>query len=320
MSGSTRSHHPTAAPLKGPRFTIVVPCWNAAATISDTLDSLRAQTFTDWEALLIDDASTDATPAILAAAADADPRFRVLSNPGKGPSSARNLAISEAQGELLAFCDADDLFGAYKLAQMDGVFSSPVVDAAFGRVAFFDGVRSRAQSRVPRGQLDVPTLLGQNPVYTMSNLCIRYSTFLATGGFDTRLVHNEDLEWLIRLVAEGHRVCGVDTLTIGHRTSPTSLSANLPAMRAGRQSAIATAARYGYVPAPADEAIHLRTLARRALHSGAPRFEALRLCIAALRVSPIGFFSSPRVGVSTLFGALLGPLMPRAMRSALFAL
>lgn len=316
MSGNpARPQHAAGSPC----FSIVVPCWNAADTLEDTLASLRAQSLTDWEALLIDDGSTDATEVILAAAARSDPRFRVLRNPGKGPSTARNLAISAARGEVLAFCDADDLFFAGKLAQMQDVFRDPTVAAAFGRIAFFDGVRSRAQSSLPDGPLSVPMLLGENPVCTMSNLCVRSSVFRATGGFDTQMVHNEDLEWLIRLVGDGHTVVGVNSLMTGYRTSATGLSANLPAMREGRRAAIRTAARYGFRPEPADEAIHLRYLARRALRTDAPRFEALRLALAGVRVSPRGFFSNPRRGAMTALGALLSPVLPRAIRTALFA-
>ena len=146
----------TTVPAYTCRFTIVVPCWNAAATLRETLASLDAQTFTDWEALLIDDGSTDATPTLIAEAVARDPRYRALRPTGKGPSDARNMALREARGEILSFCDADDLFEPNKLALMNTAFQDASVAGAYGRIAFFDGARSRTQSSVPKEDLGVP--------------------------------------------------------------------------------------------------------------------------------------------------------------------
>lgn len=301
------------------RFTIVVPCWNAASTLRETLASLEEQTFTDWEALLIDDGSTDATPLLIDEAVARDPRYRALRNSGKGPSDARNLAMTHARGEILAFCDADDLFDPRKLAHMDNVFLDASVAASYGRIAFFDGARSRTQSSVPKEDLSVQMLLGENPVCTMSNLCVRHSVFKTTCGFDRGIIHNEDLEWLIRLVAEGHRVIGVEDLLVYYRTCASGLSANLDAMRSGRAAAVKAAGHYGYKPNAAQEAIYLRYLARRALRTNASPVEALRLTIAGVRKSPLGFFSDPFRGFLTAFGALLALILPRPVRAILFS-
>ena len=302
-----------------PRFSIIIPCYNAEATLAQTLDSLRFQTEADWEALIIDDGSTDASRAIAAQAAAADDRFQLLRNPGKGPADARNLALSAARGELIAFCDADDLWAADKLARMATLFADDSVDAAFARIAFFDTRGSRTLSTVPAGDLTVDTLLGENPVCTMSNVVIRHGVFVATGGFDSKLVHNEDLEWLIRLCACGFRVVGLDETLVHYRTSPTGLSSNLSAMRAGREAALKTALRFGYAPDARSEAVHLRYLARRALRTDAPVREALALALAGVATSPRGFFSDLRRGGLTLAGALSAPLLPRPLRRSLFS-
>ncbi|WP_121066078.1 glycosyltransferase family 2 protein [Chachezhania antarctica] len=303
-----------------PLFSIIVPCYNAAATLECTLASLTAQTCTDWEMLCIDDGSTDATPDILAAAAEADPRIRVLENIGKGPSHARNRALAEATGEFLAFCDADDLWAPRKLTRMaDALLSNQTLDGIYARVAFFDGVHSKRISCPPTTDLTIPMLLGENPVCTMSNLTIRREAFLETGGFDTRMVHNEDLEWLIRTVGHGFRLRSVDDCLVQYRTSTTGLSSNLAAMRKGREQALQTAARYGFHTDARSEAIHLRYLARRALRVGAPGTEALRLALSGLAASPRGFFSNMRRGGLTVLGAVLAPVMPAFLRRSLFA-
>lgn len=302
-----------------PLFSIVIPCLNAAATLGETLDSLLAQTDPDWEALIVDDGSTDGTRALAASYAMRDRRILLLRNPGRGPSAARNLVMDEGAGDILAFCDADDLWAPEKLARMRAVFTDPAIDAAYSRIAFFDFRGSRTLSTVPAGNLTVPMLMGENPVCTMSNLAVRRGAFAAAGGFDTSLVHNEDLEFLIRLAATGHRITGTDETLVQYRTSPTGLSADLAAMARGRAAALATAARHGFTPDPKAEAIHMRYLARRALRTDAPAREALRLALHGALTSPAGFFGDLKRGGLTFACAVAAPLMPRRLRRALFS-
>lgn len=302
-----------------PAFSIVIPCYNAAATLPATLDSLRAQTIADWEMLIIDDGSTDDSRDIALAAAKADPRIRLLGNPSRGPSTARNVALNGARGDLIAFCDADDLWAPDKLATMVRLFADTKVDAAFARIAFFDDHGSRTLSTVPQGALTIPMLLGENPVCTMSNLVVRRSVFRKSGGFDSRLVHNEDLEWLIRLVGEGHTITGVNKTLVHYRTVAHGLSADLNAMRRGRAAAVTTAARYGVHPARRQEAVYLRYLARRALRTCAPVHQTLWLALCGALTSPAGFFADRHRGLLTLGGALAAPFLPRPLRRALFS-
>ncbi|MDT0682984.1 glycosyltransferase family 2 protein [Roseicyclus sp. F158] len=302
-----------------PRFTIIVPCFNAEDTLPETLDSLVAQTFGDWEALLVDDGSTDATRLLIDAARHAEPRFRLIEGEGRGPAVARNTAARLANAPILAFCDADDLWTPDKLARLAQAFDDHALAAVYARYGFFDHGEIRTLSTVPTGPLRVPQLLGENPVGTMSNLAVRACVFASTGGFDETLVHNEDLEWLVRLVGEGHRTIGLQQTLVHYRTSRTGLSADLCKMQAGRQAAIASARSYGFDAEPRHEAVNLRYLARRALRVDAPGVEALRFALAGLMRSPAGFFSSPRRGALTIAGALAAPLLPRPLRRRLFA-
>ncbi len=101
-----------------PLVSIITPVYNAARWLPETLASVRAQTLTDWEQILVDDGSTDASIAIAEAAAREDARFRPLRTPRNlGPSAARNLAIDAARGRFIAFLDADDLWLPEKLAR-----------------------------------------------------------------------------------------------------------------------------------------------------------------------------------------------------------
>ncbi len=101
-----------------PLVSIITPIYNAARWLPATIATVRAQTLTDWEQILVDDRSTDGSAAIAAAAAAEDARFRLLCTPcNSGPSAARNLALDAARGRFIAFLDADDLWHPEKLAR-----------------------------------------------------------------------------------------------------------------------------------------------------------------------------------------------------------
>ncbi len=91
------------------KASLIVPCWNSARTLARFFSSVRAQTFDDFEAIFIDDGSTDETPRLLAEAAAADARFRVITEPNRGVSAARNAGLEAARGELIFFADPDDV-------------------------------------------------------------------------------------------------------------------------------------------------------------------------------------------------------------------
>ncbi|MBT9382259.1 glycosyltransferase [Pseudooceanicola sp. CBS1P-1] len=303
-----------------PRFSIIIPCFQAEATLGRTLESLQAQSCPDWEALCIDDGSTDGTRALLEAAAARDPRLRVIRNIGKGPSAARNLGAFLAEGEILAFCDADDLWSSDKLAHLRTAFADPDCAGAFGRVAFFreEPADARSISTLPEGPLTIAMLLGENPVCTMSNIALRRPVFLASGGLDPAMVHNEDLDWLIRLVGEGASLRPLNAVLVWYRASPLGLSADLEAMARGRAQALASAARYGFSPDAGAEAVHLRYLARRALRVGRGDATALKLAVRGLRQAPRSFLLPAHRGCATLAAAVLAPVLPPVLRRTLF--
>lgn len=90
-------------------ISIIIPVYNAEKYLKAALDSVRAQSYTNFEVLLIDDGSVDASPQICDEYAGEDSRFRVIHQENKGPSAARNRGVEEAKGEYLTFFDNDDL-------------------------------------------------------------------------------------------------------------------------------------------------------------------------------------------------------------------
>lgn len=305
-----------------PEFSIIIPCFNAQATITETIASIQNQSCTDWELICVDDGSSDQTMALVLAAARQDSRIRLVTNNGKGPSAARNMGAREvAKGKFIAFCDADDLWRPGKLRELKLAFQDPSIDAAYGQIGFFEAAPSDAQvfSTVPSTDLSINMLLGENPVCTMSNITLRREAFEQSGGFDVTMVHNEDLEWLIRLVGHGARVVGLSYLQTWYRTSVGGLSTDLEAMLAGRTRAIETAAKFGVTPSATSHAVHHRYLARRALRVGRSRLDPLRHAGCGLAHSPQGFLTPFRRGALTLAGAACAAVLPRTITRTLFS-
>lgn len=107
----------TQTPKQSPRFSIIIPVYNVAPYLRECLDSVLAQTFTDWEAICVDDGSTDGSGAILDEYAAKDNRFRVIHQKNAGVSSARNVALDMARGVWLEFLDADDFIESEALSR-----------------------------------------------------------------------------------------------------------------------------------------------------------------------------------------------------------
>lgn len=310
-----------------PRFTVVIPCWNAAATLHETLQSLLAQDCESWEAIIIDDGSSDETLAIIEEYCAKDTRIRAIKQSRKGPSAARNTAgISLARGEFIAFLDSDDVWSPQKLSRVLERFEErPDVDGLYAQIAFFrvSAKAPETYSTVYKRRLLPIDFLRDNPVCTMSNLVVRARTFKALHGFDETIVHNEDVEFLVRATASGAVVEGIDACLVNYRTSLTGLSADLEKMRAGWYRAIQslqnTPYRLSKHEIAAADAGNLRYLARRALRTGAPGCEALRLALRGIVRSPQSFFSPLWRGSMTFLGALAAPLLPPALRRLAFS-
>lgn len=118
MNAETDRSESTTMNRETPQISIVVPVYNAVPYLEETVCSLLAQTFSDFEVLLVDDHSNDGSLALAERLAEADPRisaFQVGQRCG-GPAGPRNAGVAAARGKWIAFCDADDLWMPDKLA------------------------------------------------------------------------------------------------------------------------------------------------------------------------------------------------------------
>lgn len=194
---------------RAPAFSIVVPAHNAASTLGEALDSIVAQTCTSWEAVIVDDGSTDGTAVIADDYAARDARFLVARQPNRGPSLARNAGVALSGCALLSFLDADDAYlpGFLEVQQRFAeehpgfdVYSCDVDDL------MPDGTRAPCGWR-PAGDGVVETrlddLLETNRLTVLS--VVRREMFERLGGFRASLRYQEDYDLWVRAAATGSR-------------------------------------------------------------------------------------------------------------------
>src|SRR5688500_7922397 len=115
-----------------PLVSVVVPTYNYARFIGETFDSLRAQTYADWECVVVDDGSTDDTVEVVARWRERDPRIRYLRQPNQRQAAAKNTGLKEARGRYIQFLDADDLVEPRKLErQVEFLEATPSADIVY---------------------------------------------------------------------------------------------------------------------------------------------------------------------------------------------
>jgi glycosyltransferase involved in cell wall biosynthesis len=288
-------------------FSVIIPAFNAERFIEDTLLSVRRQSIENWEAIVVDDGSSDDTPRVVRRMASSDRRIRIVAGQHVGVSAARNLGMSLARGRYLALLDADDLWCAEKLeAHLRHLETQPEVGVSFSQVRFmsFGGEPGNTCSRVPAGPVPAWRLLYDNPATTCSTLVIRRSLLDRIGGFDESMSYAEDLEWLLRAaLLGGATIAGLQRPLVLYRTNESGLSSRLERMQQGWETMIERAR----VHAPAlvaqhehrARARHLRYLARRALRLRLPPDTGWQLIRAALAADRMLLLRDPlRAGLT----------------------
>ncbi len=182
-----------------PKISIIIPAYNVSPWLGSTLRSVQAQTFQDWECIIIDDGSTDDPASCI----PDDPRFRLIRQANAGVSTARNRGLDEARGALIAFLDGDDIWHPQALELLHTPFTRPdAPDFVWG-----DFLRFEDKSGAPRPR---PLKAWNQTDIFWQNLLI--ANFLQFGAllfrkekaaglyFDRTLRICEDRDWLIRLL------------------------------------------------------------------------------------------------------------------------
>jgi peptidoglycan/xylan/chitin deacetylase (PgdA/CDA1 family) len=211
----------------GMNVSVIIPAHNAAGTIAETLASLRAQTYKEWEAIVVDDGSSDQTAAIAQGTAQRDPRIRIVNQTRIGVSAARNRGTSLARFDWVLFLDADDWLLPRHLERMTRALTAdPDLDAVhcgWARVAA-DGTRV-GEKYGPQGGDLFPVLARLCP-FAIHACVARRSIVEAVGGFDTSLRTCEDWDLWQRIARAGARFGAIRELLALYRMRQTSASSD----------------------------------------------------------------------------------------------
>ncbi len=270
-----------------PQFSIVIPAYNAVTTLAETVASVRAQTSADWELVIVDDGSTDATLALAESLAQSDPRIRVTSQQNRGSGGAYNTAVANAHADLLVMLSADDLLLPDHLES----FSEFIAEHPDASVFTCEGwYEDEAGTRTPTNAASRWSDPTRCTLEELLHACFfgvgatfRRPVFDAVGGFREDLYAEDYLFWLLAL-ARGfeHRHLG-RPLSV-HRRLATQKSSDAVRMRRTDVRVIEEVIASGLLsPSQVDVAqsviaqlernIRIRTMAARLL--GSERAEAL---------------------------------------------
>jgi glycosyltransferase involved in cell wall biosynthesis len=291
-----------------PRVSVIIPAYNAAGHVRRAVDSVLAQSLQDYELLVVDDGSTDATRAVLAEYGD---RLRLLAKQNGGPAAARNHGLQHARGEYVAFLDADDYWKTDKLQrQVELLDARPEIGFCSTATEVVDSAGRPAGNwpcRADAGPLpDVLFMHGTVISGSTSGVLARRRLIAELGGFDEDLRGFEDPDLWIRLAARTAYTCIPEALTVVVRT-PNSVSGDLGSMRRAtlasfrkNRNLLPPAKRGGYWRAACASAL---TDYAKATYRAGNRGRALRWTLEALLRAPIG---RGRLALSLLLAMLLG--------------
>lgn len=203
--------------MRYPLVTVIVPAFNYGRFVAQTLESVRAQKYANWECCVIDDGSTDDTREVVTPYAARDPRIHYIWQKNAGLAAARNTGITRSAGEYLQFLDADDLIESGKLGfQVEYLERNHDVGIVFGEARYFTADEPWARLYSPvENQPWVMKLSGQGKevllallrgnIMVVNSPLVRRQVVRAVGLFDGRIRGVEDYDYWVRCAVSGTR-------------------------------------------------------------------------------------------------------------------
>jgi O-antigen/teichoic acid export membrane protein/GT2 family glycosyltransferase len=228
-----------------PLVSVIMPAYRVAEFIGTAVESVFAQTFTNYEIIVVNDGSPDAVQLEQALAPYRE-RVVYVEQPNAGPSAARNVAIGRARGEFLAFLDADDYWEPQFLAQQLAFLEqNPEVD-----LVYCDGLlvgdstlagRTFMELTPSVGEVTLETLLGGSCTVILSGTVARKRAVVEAGLFDERLRYSEDFDLWLRVARHGSQMAYQEEVLLCKRIHADSLSSNCIGLH---QSALGVLEKY----------------------------------------------------------------------------
>lgn len=216
---------PTLAKGEKMYVSVIIPMYNVAKTVEATLKSLLAQTHSDWEAILVDDGSTDSTLAVAEEYVKADARFRIVRQENAGVCAARNTGINLARYDWLLFLDADDWIVPEHLKLMTQELEVDInLDAVYCGWAFITPDGYEVFRDIPDQTGDLFAIHAEGCPYAIHAFIVSRRVVEAVGGFDPDLIVCEDWDLWQRISRIGARFKAINKMLAPYRMRATSAS------------------------------------------------------------------------------------------------
>ncbi len=208
------------------KVSVIIPAYNGDRYITDAIAGVLAQTYTDCEIIVVDDGSTDNTKNIIQQYRN---KIKYYSQSNQGVAASRNLGLSKAKGEYIAFLDQDDVFLPHKLALQVAVLEREPALAMVNsgwQIVNQDGVfQSAVKPWLQIPQLTVADLIIWKPVF-LGAMLFRRSQLESIADFDTSLEQTPDVDLVLRLAAKGGASAWVKQTTVKYRQHQDNASKN----------------------------------------------------------------------------------------------
>jgi glycosyltransferase involved in cell wall biosynthesis len=192
-----------------PAISVIIPNYNTAEYISETLDSVLSQSFTSFEVIVINDASPDSDTLKRVIAPYLGRITFIDKSVNEGTSVTRNRAVETARAETIAFLDADDIWHPTFLEELIGFMEKGDFDVAYADAELFGTPRLNGKTLLPNNPAEGPItrelLIGGKCQILPSGTLIRKRVFEAVGGFDPEISRTEDFDLWMRLMFSGAR-------------------------------------------------------------------------------------------------------------------
>lgn len=192
-----------------PLVSVIIPVYNGERFLREAVQSVLGQKHSSVEIIIVDDGSTDGTATV---ARSFPSTVRYLHQTNQGPAAARNRGIEHAQGSLIAFADADDLWPAGKLElQLPFLIKDPAIEIVMGRI------QQVLLSRKVAGPTQAEELAEPAFSVNLGGAVIRKSVFDRVGLFDETMRYSEDVDWFMRAREGGAVIMTIDAVTLFYR-------------------------------------------------------------------------------------------------------
>lgn len=210
-------------------ISIIIPVYNRASLILETVDSILAQTYKHWECVIVDDGSTDNTIEVLQAIATKDSRFKIYQRPNhltKGPNSCRNYGFEKSSGAIINWFDSDDLYQPNALEEVISKYDISKIDAVVVKVERFNFKTGETVdfNKIISNNLIEDYLVGDVTFYVCGPFWKR--TFIAQQQelFDPKIRNLDDWDFNLRMLYQKPKIEYLNTALIRYRKSHMSLS------------------------------------------------------------------------------------------------